>query len=708
MKHALLSLATLLFAGHMSAQIQCGHDHERQRAIANDPTYLAREAALYEELRELIQTQAALRDGDEPIVIPTVFHIIHQKGSENISNARVLQAMEDLTQDFTGSHPDLAGVISQFQPIIGDCKIEFRLATKDRFGNCHLGITRTRHTQTFLGEATSKLNQWPRNQYFNIWVCRNLPPGVAGYVVPPGATEGIAQFLDGIMVLASSTGVIGSLNGRHTISHEAGHMFSLSHTWGATNDPGVGCGDDEVADTPETAGSVGFACNLSLSNCNPPIIENVQNIMDYSSCPRMFTEGQCVRARALLSTNTAERNSLYTEANLQATGVADGYEATCAPEADFYAVVGASLENPAVPFSPLTCTGTTVRFVDNSTRALPTNWAWTFVDGNPGTSNEANPTVTFDSPGWKRVTLTVSNDAGSTTRTDDYAVLVDNQGSAWAEGFYEGFEGPGTELWPLIHDNHSENHTSWRKHTGAGHTGNSCARLNSGDRNNFDFLVNPDNVNDYDDLITPTLDLSMLGSGTYLTFYYSYSTQTTTLANVTERLEIARSTDCGRTWTNLTNGSISGAPLIVNGNATTGPGNWTLRSFLLPQSVLSPTTRFRFRFVSSEYSNDLWIDDINVGGPVGILERTGNTLINLFPNPTSDVFTLNVAGMDELPTEVSISDVRGALVYQNLFAPVGDRGIQLDARDIGLAQGMYVLRVSNELGTGGSRLAVGR
>lgn len=708
MKQAVLSLASLLIAGTALAQIDCGTDIERQRAIERDPTYLQREAALYEELRELIENQVALRDGDDDVlVIPTVFHIIHQRGAENVSNARIAQAMQDLNDDFNGTHPDLAGVIELFQPIIGNCKIEFRLATRDRFGNCHNGITRTRHTQTFLGEATSKIVQWPRNQYFNIWVCRNLPPGVAGYVVPPGATDGIAQFLDGVMVLASATGNTASASARHTIPHECAHMLGVNHTWGQTNTPGVICGDDDVPDTPETAGTANFACNLNLSVCNPPIIENVQNIMDYSSCPRMFTQGQCDRMRALLNTNTAERSNLWQAANLVATGVAAGAELTCPPSADFYAVVGSNLDNPAVPFNTTSCTGTPVRFVDNSTRSFATSWNWTFQDGNPSSSTAQNPTVTFDSPGWKTVTLTVGNDFGSTTKTDNFAVLIDNQSSAYTLPFFEGFESNTTSLWPLHQDNHSENHTSWTKHSGAGYTGNRCARLNSGSRNQFDFVVNPDNVNDYDDLYTPTIDLSGAGQGTYFSFWYSYSTQTTNTASITEIMEVSRSTDCGRTWSILPQGSLTGTALITNGNAT-GPGNWRLATYLIPQSALSSTARFRIRFISSAFSNDLWVDDITIGGPVGVIEQTGSALVGLFPNPTSDRFTVQVAGMETLPTEMIITDLRGAVVLQKQFAPQGGIGIELDARELGLAQGMYLLRVNNELGTGASRLTVGR
>ena len=49
--------------------------------------------------------------------------------------------------------------------------------------------------------------------------------------------------------------------------------------------------------------------------------DNVQNYMEYSYCSRMFTQGQANRMRAALQSNTAQRNQLWTSANLAETGV---------------------------------------------------------------------------------------------------------------------------------------------------------------------------------------------------------------------------------------------------------------------------------------------------------------------------------------------------------------------------------------------------
>src|SRR3989338_8856778 len=116
-------------------------------------------------------------------------------------------------------------------------------------------------------------------------------------------------------------------HGQRNLGSAQLHWFNLSHTWGDTNDPGVSCGTDNVADTPTTRGVT--ACNLNENFCG--VRANVENYMDYSYCSKMFTAGQVTRMRTALTSSTAGRNNLSTNANLVATG-ADGSAALCKAE----------------------------------------------------------------------------------------------------------------------------------------------------------------------------------------------------------------------------------------------------------------------------------------------------------------------------------------------------------------------------------------
>lgn len=62
------------------------------------------------------------------------------------------------------------------------------------------------------------------------------------------------------------------------------------------------------------------------------------------------------------------------------------------------------------------CASLTVRFTDQSS-GPPNSWDWSFPGGTPSSSTDQNPTVVYDTYGTYDVTLTVSNGAGSNTRT---------------------------------------------------------------------------------------------------------------------------------------------------------------------------------------------------------------------------------------------------------------------------------------------------
>ena len=82
------------------------------------------------------------------------------------------------------------------------------------------------------------------------------------------------------------------------------------------------------------------------------------------------------------------------------------------PEPDFSATVSGSNTEIIVSFKDLS---------SNSPKA----WHWTFEGGNPSTSNEKNPTVTYSSHGTFNVTLEVVNDGGTNETTKyDYVNII--------------------------------------------------------------------------------------------------------------------------------------------------------------------------------------------------------------------------------------------------------------------------------------------
>src|ERR1035437_1371459 len=57
--------------------------------------------------------------------IPIVFHILHQGGTENITDVQVNDAVRILNRDYRKLNPDTTITISQFKGIAADISIEF-------------------------------------------------------------------------------------------------------------------------------------------------------------------------------------------------------------------------------------------------------------------------------------------------------------------------------------------------------------------------------------------------------------------------------------------------------------------------------------------------------------------------------------------------------------------------------------------------------
>jgi PKD repeat protein len=229
---------------------------------------------------------------------------------------------------------------------------------------------------------------------------------IGGYTYLPGGTPYTTNgnMGDAIVMLRNQVNVSGPSDAR-TISHEIGHWLNLAHTFGSSNNPKFdpsnmptttfACSTDNVADTPPTGGYFSF-CTPSALDCSIP---NIENIMDYASCPKMFTQGQVTRMRTALTSATGGRNNLWSATNLLATGITPGY--TCAPVANFEA------NKRAV------CAGNSFTYTSLSQVGASGAVSWTFQGGTPATSTSTSQVVTYATPGTYSVAITASNTSGT-------------------------------------------------------------------------------------------------------------------------------------------------------------------------------------------------------------------------------------------------------------------------------------------------------
>ncbi|MDB5284517.1 MAG: hypothetical protein JWO06_3592, partial [Bacteroidota bacterium] len=595
-----------------SAQVTelCGLPAARQKLIKEHPEVLQKEAELESFTKNFIAHYGSSRDGMGNIVIPIVFHIIHQGGPENISDAQIINEVNILNRDYNKQNADTSAVVPSFVNIVASVGVHFRLATIDPNGNCTNGIDRIYSDQTFEGNDYSKLNGWPREKYLNVWVVSKMMNGVAGYAYYPGSVSTLlnAPNMDGVIILSGYIGSIGSSDSltSRALTHEIGHYLNLKHPWGDNNSPGVACGDDDVDDTPITRGST--FCDLTLSYCNPPIIENVQNYMDYSYCSVMFTEGQKARMLAALASDVSGRNNLYSDANLIATGTVDNTPSACAPKADFGVV------------KRYACIGTNVTFINASNNGTVDQFYWSFPNGNPSSSTDPNPTVQFTTTGYQSVSLTVSNSMGSSTKTDNALVYVGSDQPSYQAPFFEGFEDPNVFSTDWAEINYDENVTQFKQVNIGSHTGNGSAELN-----NYNSIAD----HDIDEIVSPGIDLTALSNDQMqLSFYYSLASFNQYFTDLQDSLVVYSTTNCGVTWNPI---YMTGGTTAVNAGyvqpyfvPTQSPSYWKHVVINLDTRNARPSNvRYKFQVFSAVNGNNFYIDDINIGNSVtGIKEAS--------------------------------------------------------------------------------------
>ncbi|MCB0579385.1 MAG: PKD domain-containing protein, partial [Phaeodactylibacter sp.] len=387
----------------------CAQAPLHQQKLQEDPAYRQASQRLEEQLYALAQQPAQWNSpgGNStergPLAqhtLPVVVHIIHNGGGENISDARVTDAIQHLNDAFAN--------VGYYNPATGvDTEIAFCLARRDPQGNATTGVNRVQSALTDLNNSTDDqamkdLSRWDPTQYINVWVvreiCSNNGCGVAGYAYLPGAH---GQPYDGIVLEAAYMG--SNPTASTVLVHEMGHYLGLYHTF----EGGCPNGDcqqegDRVCDTPPDNTTARPPCPADMNSCqtdeddasanNPfrPVaqgglgdqVDMKENYMDYSrfECYDRFTQGQKNR---MLSVAETTRSSLLNSP-------------ACIDPCPVPIIVGFFADGLSVPV------GTAVNFTNTSANADSYEWS---IDGTPF-STATNTSYTFNAEGSFPVTLT--------------------------------------------------------------------------------------------------------------------------------------------------------------------------------------------------------------------------------------------------------------------------------------------------------------
>ena len=689
-----LKIFTLAFSGLLamgvnsaSAQQWCATDEHAAEMAVQFPKEHAERLKTEAQIQEYLanpQNFAAQRQQNTPYIIPVVVHVITENGTGGPSKATIEGAIKQMNDDFRRTNSDTANTRQIFKSIAADAEVEFRLATIDPNGNCTEGIVRKASAYTNSAnprDLVKTVSYWPRNKYFNIWLVNSISAGsnqgtVLGYAQFPGNgpanTYGFVSRIDAFV------------SGDRTATHEVGHCLNVYHTFQG------GCGSncsnsgDQVCDTPPTSDPT-YGCSQTQNTCSNDMVgggfssdvpDQIENYMSYDACTNMFTQGQKARMHASFA-NYTFLQELTSASNAIATGIVAPPTQVCAPVALF----GAN--------KTLICQGGSVFFSDNSYNAEQDStweWNWTFPGGTPSTSTDQNPTVVYNTPGVYSATLVVSSAAGSNSFSrNNYIRVVSTSGIT--APFSEGVEVPTFPIvdagnpdvnWTI--ENNSTN--TWARYPIAGPQG-STAALRIDNR----FIA----TGTKNSIISPSIDMTNANAAS-ITFDLAYARNANSQS---DQLRVYVSTDCGNTWS--IRYAKTGAALATNGGALVNGfipnvNEWSNVSVNLSPSHLTSSLRVKIE-VESGQANPVYIDNINIGGLVGMEEFISESSLNLYPNPATDavVVTFDV----KKPTSIScqVLDVLGreviSIAPKNLEPGLAEIPVSLQ----GLSSGLYLVKL---------------
>ncbi len=627
-------------------------------------------------------------------LIPIVFHILHENGSEKIDESQVIDQVRILNRDYRKLNADTTNALAVFKPLIGDVEIEFRLATIDPNGNCTNGIIYHQTTNTDWIEGNSAYyaytgttaGKWDPRKYLNVYVVKSITSstgtsGIAGYTYKPGTwSSGAAQ--DAIAILHSYVGSIGTgaAFSSRALTHEIGHWFNLSHPWGDTNQPGVSCsGTDNVTDTPTTKGFTSCPASSNTAAyqvCNAGVSENYQNYMDYSYCSIMFTKGQVTRMRSAATSSTSGRSTLSGSSNLVATGVTNPQ--VCVPVAEFNSN------------KTHVCSGQTVQFTDNSMNAHPTAWSWSFAGGTPATSTDSIPVITYNTPGTYAVTYTATTSAGSNNISKTAYITVLSGTAAYQTQFIEGFEAaaiPNTD-WAIT----NAGGVTWATVSSAAATGTKSVKVDN----------TQNTAGSVDEMVGPSINIQNINTTTgSISFTFKVAHQQSA-STQKDKLQVFSSSNCGQTWT--ARYSKSGSALATAGSVSASaftPTSTQWRTETVNCAALLGSNNVMFKFVFTcdtlGAGNNIYVDDINISGSIGIEDHQIENLLNLqaYPNPSKGLVNISFELAEKHQVSLSVYDILGKSVKNmvNTQLAAGTHKYIL-GNDVQLSPGVYFMNLN--------------
>lgn len=209
-------------------------------------------------------------------------------------------------------------------------------------------------------------------------------------------------------------------------------------------------------------------------------------------------------------------------------------------------------------------------------------------------------------------------------------------------------------------------------------------------------------------MIFEKVDLSST-SAAYLKFDYAYAQYPFTSFTTDDGLRIDVSTNCGETWTTIWDNA--GSDLATVSPSTTffvpSSSQWESDSISLADFDGAEELNVRFTAIS-DWGNNLYIDNINIGGELVNSTDEPNLLagkVEVYPNPASDDVTIDLNLVEHTALDLAIYDITGRLIERlanGAHYNAGHHQIKWTPAN----QGVYLVRIATEFGELTKRITV--
>ncbi|MEI7724888.1 MAG: PKD domain-containing protein, partial [Bacteroidota bacterium] len=322
---------------------------------------------------------------------------------------------------------------------------------------------------------------------------------------------------------------------------------------------------------------------------------------------------------------------------------------------------------PVVDFTAdqyVLCNDNVVQFTDKSINC-PSSWVWNF---NPGTvtflegttSASQNPVVQFDAPGPYDVQLITYNAVGPETLTRLDYIIKDGYSLPFKDSFTQGFD---TKHWQILNP---DLNITWDTITVGGIIPGSKAVY----MNFFNYSI----LNRRDQLVSPALNLSGYTSVT-LSFKHAYEQRVRK-----DSLIVRISDNCGLTWQRVWGMGPDGTPNTFVTHPSTDSafypksaddwcgGSYGTGCYSIDLSPWANQPNIKLMFESyNRFGNNLFLNDIQVNGPVGENEiNKGQIRVSLYPNPSNGQFNLALNNCDREVT-MTILNPQGQTLFSEIL-----------------------------------------